>query len=291
MDDIKVVFAELLGLSAAVVDKAIEEKNLPQLITGYKVFTTGEYDKLLDNVGKQAIDILKDTKKELPPEIYNRVRGTVLETEENRLKKKFGYSGEYKGMQELVENIVSAQVETVKNDSELTKENQRLKDLVKKNDEEWERKLTEAKSETGNYIISESLTKAISGIPIDAPDDTLEELRSVIINNFKSNSQVKYENGKIIVSDKNGKQFTDKVGDPLQLADVVKETLPKFVKLKAITGGRATDTQVVKGNGLGTIQNKADLDKYFSDNKIAGNSMKAQEVIAEVVKLNPDFKF
>ncbi len=291
MDDIKVVFAELLGLSAAVVDKAIEEKNLPQLITGYKVFTMGEYDKLLDNVGKQAIDILKDTKKELPPEIYNRVRGTVLETEENRLKKKFGYSGEYKGMQELVENIVSAQVETVKNDSELTKENQRLKELVKKNDEEWERKLTDAKSETGNYIISESLMKAISGIPIDAPDDTLEELRSVIINNFKSNSQVKYENGKIIVSDKNGKQFTDKVGDPLQLADVVKETLPKFVKLKAITGGRATDTQVVKGNGLGTIQNKADLDKYFSDNKIAGNSMKAQEVIAEVVKLNPDFKF
>ncbi len=291
MDDIKVAFAELLGLSADVVNKAIDEKNLAQLISDYKVFTKTEYDKLLDNVSRQAIDVLKDTKKELPPEIYNRVRGTVLETEENRLKKKYGYTGEHTNIQDLMEKIVSSQVETVKNDSELTKENQRLKELVKKNDTEWESKLNEAKAETGNYIINESLAKAISSIPIDAPDDTLEELRSVIINNFKSNSNVKYEGGKIIVSDRNGKPFTDKVGDPLQLADVVKETLPKFVKLRQASGGRETETQVVKGNGLATIKNRDDLTKYFADNKIAGNSLKANEVIMELVKLNPDFKY
>jgi len=289
MDDIKVVFAELLGLSAAVVDKAIEEKNLPQLITEYKVFNTEQYNKLLDNVGKQAIDILKDTKKELPPEIYNRVRGTVLETEENRLKKKFGYSGEHSGFQDLVEKIVSLQVETVKNDSELTKENQRLKDLVKKNDTEWEVKLNEAKQETANYIVSESLTKAISAIPIDAPDDTLEELRTVIINNFKTNNTVKYEGGKIIVLDKNGKPFTDKVGDPLELSEVLKETRPKFVKLKEATGGRATNTQSVKVNGLPGIRTREDFDNYVKEKKL--NPAEQQKLVLEVVKLNPDFKY
>jgi len=289
MDDIKVVFAELLGLSAAVVDKAIEEKNLPQLITEYKVFNTEQYNKLLDNVGKQAIDILKDTKKELPPEIYNRVRGTVLETEENRLKKKFGYSGEHSGFQDLVEKIVSLQVETVKNDSELTKENQRLKDLVKKNDTEWEVKLNEAKQETANYIVSESLTKAISAIPIDASDDTLEELRTVIINNFKTNNTVKYEGGKIIVLDKNGKPFTDKVGDPLELSEVLKETRPKFVKLKEATGGRATNTQSVKVNGLPGIRTREDFDNYVKEKKL--NPAEQQKLVLEVVKLNPDFKY
>lgn len=283
MNKLTVAMAERLKIPADVLDKPEEEiQSVIESLSDVHVFTTDELNTLKRNQMDVAIEVLSDPINKLPQPIYKRVQGTVLETTEGRLKKKFGYSGEYTGIDDLVEKIVK----TSATDTEISAKYENLRSEFKKLEAEKDNAVTEAKKEVDSYIISDNLYKAVSKLPLKVPDDAIDEVREVVINNFLMKNDLKRENGKIIVSKKNGEKYVDRTLEPLELTEVLKQNLPKFVELKDVSGGRGDTIKPADGK----VNNYDDFHRLCEEKKIKPNSREGIALLVEIKKNNPNFK-
>jgi hypothetical protein len=283
--------SDLLQLDTTVIKEADDAK-IDSLITDFKnshkIFKTDEFDRLLTNTKTEYIQELVATKDQLPKPLYDRVKRDALSAQEKKIAEKYQIS-DYEGSEDLIEKIV------IKNkngapETEKDTEIQRLKQLVKDTEKEYLTKLEEANGKTKTFIVSEKLRTDLHSIELEATDDNaLNEMRGIILTNFNSKYNVSVENEKFIVSDKSGQVLKDKVGDPRPLSEVLRESIPSFIKVKQSQGGRG-DFSSQNSSGLTAIKTKDEYDKLRRERNIKPNSPEDLALFLEVKKANPEFK-
>ncbi len=286
-----VAMAGLLNISADVLNETDETKiqSVIDSLKNFHVFNNGELETLKKNQVDKAIELLSDPKQQLPQAIYKRVQGTVLEATEGRIKKKHGFTGDSDGIDDLVDKIIAEK--STSTDTEISLKYEKLKSTVKEIEAEKAAEVEKANTRVNVYIVNDRLNQALTKIPLDYTDDELPSARKTYLNDFLAGHDVKIENDKLIVTNKEtGKPILNRVGDPEDLFEVLKAAKPAVIKLKdAPGGGRGDKTKPPAGTGYQGITDKESYYKYLETNNIDPNSAKAVEVIREVVKVKPEF--
>lgn len=291
-----------------MTDDDFKEDELKKLIDtygeGHKIHTNDDHERLLQNTGEEYVKQLAEGSDPIPTNLHGRVVGEIREQEETKLKEKYNFTGDFRGLAELIDKVIEAEKvkavgddpeadETLKRlNSELEAKNEELKTLIRTNKEEAETKLSEAVNASDTDIIDRDLEAAVASLNIDSEDDAAaeDEARKHITSAFKGDHKLARENGKTIVLRADGTRVNDDVGDPKSVNEAVKASVPSFIKLlDGPGGGRGTGSSEDNTDGSPRINNMTEYNALRVKKEIGVNSKEDAELMVEVRKANPDF--
>jgi hypothetical protein len=293
-----VALATLIGKSPEQVQVAEEKGELENVIAEFnnnsKVFSLTEISDLKQNTEKLFIDnLIKGN--DIPQDLYNKVKGTVLEQTERRIKRNYEFDGEYNNFDELLDNIITTSAkqpnESKKEDIEKIKEletrltdyaktaqlNQDLKTQILNHEQILLQKTSEIENKYQTRILNEKLNEKIKQIPFADSDN--EATRKALINGFEYNLRNSIDfkfsdEGKIVAYDKETQSLiTDKVGGALDLSKVIENQVKASgLALKAVKQGDDIQSTTYS-NGFKT---REDVQKYIADKNIVGLQEQAE---------------
>lgn len=253
--------AGLLNSSAEEVSQAIENGTVSEIINGFlptvKIFPQRDFETLSENLKRQAIAELDKTK--LPREVFEYVKGSVLEKAEKTLAKQYGIT-DYQGLDNLVENIITTKTKTSPDE-----ETKALKQRIVEVENEYKTKLEQERKGFESRFIDTELKRVVSELPIDAEGTKLENQQEIVMAMVKAKFDFSMDNNRIQAV-KEGKPITDRKLDPVPLKEVVYNFAKEYVNLRPEQGGRGDSSST---NGSRTIN----LAEYCEKNNIPPNSV------------------
>lgn len=262
--------AALLNRTAEEV-KAAEEGGLSKLIDEFlptvKVMPVQDFETLTENLKRQAITELDKTK--LPRDIFEYVKGSVLEQKEKALAKQYNVT-DYQNFDSLIEEIIKTKMKTPPDD-----EVKRLKDRIVELEDSHKNELSNVSKTFDNRFIDMELNRAIGELPIEAEGDKLKNQQEVVRAMVKAKHSFTVDNDKILTI-RDGKPVTDTKLDPVPLNEVVYMVAKDYVNLRPEQGGRGDKSS---SGGAGIIN----FTKYCEDNHLRPNSL-------EMLKAKKDFE-
>ena len=269
-----VALAGILGIEPQAVQIAEEKGELENIITKFKtdnqVFTLMELEDFKRNSEKSFIQKITSGDNQIPNELYNYIKGAVLEKIERKLKREYDFSGNYENFNDLVEGIISesskqpaeskkedlekiAELENTVNEYMKTAQQaEKYRNQILQFEDEKNKTVNEITGKYQNRILSDKLSRLINQIPFDDSDNefTANLLKDGFRNKLSESVEWKFdENDNIIAVNKTtGGLLTDKVGNPLDIDKVVKQYVTEFkVPLKQPKQG-----DNIKSNTYGT---------------------------------------
>lgn len=277
---------------------AEKEEGLAGLINDYKeshkIFTSDELTQKIDNVKREAINLLGKDGKALPSHIYNIAKGNAFEKKEKEIAEAYGIE-KWDGIDDLISKVAEKKLKdsgkatdgTLAEKDTLIKE---LKEQVLGADEKTATAIAEEKGKYDKELIEKEIDSAVFAVPINPEDEEkLINQRRVLKTMFKDGHSFERKNG-ITVILKDGEPISNKVGDPVSIEDVLKEFAPQWVDLTVPTGGRGSFSIDTSGKkGLANIKNMSELIEYGKSKDILEGSAAFLELMQEAEK-NPDFK-
>ena len=252
--------AALLNLTAEDV-KAAEEGGLSELINQFlptvKIMPVKDFDTFTENLKRQAITELDKTK--LPREVFEYVKGSVLEQKEKSLAKQYGVT-DYQNFDNLVEEIIKTKMKTPPD-----VDTQKLKDRIVELEDQHKTELASVAKTFDNRFIDMELNRAIDELPIEAEGDKLKNQQEVVRAMVKARHAFAVDNDKILTL-RDGKPVTDTKLDPVPLREVVYMVAKDYVNLRPEQGGRGDKSST---NG----SRKINFAEYCEKNGIRPNSV------------------
>ena len=229
-----------------------------------------------------------ETTPNLPQNLYDKIKGGVLEKQERVLKNAYDYDGKYANFNELLDGIItakskqpneskSADVEMIKDlrkqistTGDVAQQNLTLRNTVTGFEDakkvEIDSLISKYETDKRNNLIERNIKK----IPFEYYDD--KNMKVLAESGFKSafndKVEIKFNDELIpIYYDKTtGIRIDNGVGTAMKTADVFAKIVKEGnVTLKKVTGG--ADIQSSKG-GVNVIRTMDDARKYIEDNKI-----------------------
>lgn len=270
--------AALLNTTAENVSQAIEEGKVSELITGFattnQVMPKDDFAILRDNLKKQALSEIDKTK--LPKDVYDYVKGSVLEKTEKELARQYGVA-EYTNLNGLVEEIIKTKTKTTP-DEETSKLKQRIVEIEneKKTEVESVRKTFE------NKFIDTELNRVIAELPIDAEGEKLVNQQRIVRAMIKETFNFQLE-GDGIMAIKDGKPVQDTKLDPVPIREVISQFAKDYVNLRPEQGGRG-DSSSLEGTRV------VDFAEYCEKNNIRPNSVEMVKAKRELEAKGYKFK-
>ena len=257
-----VALAALLNYTAEDVKTAVDNGGISELINGFlptvKIMPEKDFATYSENLKRQAISELDKTK--LPRDVYEYVKGSVLEKTERELAKKHGITENFNGVDDLVEQIIKTKTKAVPDDeSKLLK--QRIVDLEK----EWSEKLATASKGFEEKFIDTELGRVISELPIEAEGEKLTNQQRIVRAMLKESFTFSLDEGVPVVM-KDGKPILDSKLDPVPIKDVVYQFAKDYVNLRPEQGGRGSSSST-------SGSRKMNFPEYCEKNNILPNSM------------------
>jgi len=263
--------AGLLNSTAEEVGHAVENGTVSELINGFlptvRIFAEKDFQTLSENLKRQALMEIDKTK--LPKDIYDYVKGSVLEKAEKTLARQYGVD-KYEGFDNLVEEIIKTKSKTPSDE-----ETKALKQRIIEIETDYKSRLEMERKSYENRFIDAELNRVIGEIPIDAEGAKLENQQEIVRAMVKSKFAFNIDNDRILAV-KDGNPVTDSKLDPVPLKDVIYNFAKDYVNLRPDQGGRG-DSSSTKGSR--TI----DFADYCQKNGIMPNTM-------EMVKAKNDLE-
>ena len=262
--------AGLLNVTAEDVEAA-KEGGLSELINSFlptvKIMPVKDFDTFTENLKRQAITELDKTK--LPRDVFEYVKGSVLEQKEKALAKQYNVT-DYQNFDNLVEEIIKTKMKTPPDG-----EAQKLKDRIIELEDQHKAELANVSKTFDNRFIDMELNRAIDELPIEAEGDKLKNQQEVVRAMVKAKHAFAVDNDKILTI-RDGKPVTDTKLDPVPLSEVVYGVAKDYVNLRPEQGGRGDKSST---NG----SRKINFEEYCVKNNIRPNSV-------ELVKAKRDLE-
>lgn len=313
-DKLVALLAVLLMVSKDVVSEKLgdltdadwKEDGIKELIdkygTDHEIFTKEDHERLLENNGAEYVKTLAEGSGDIPAALHGRVVGEIREQEETKLKEKYNYEGEFRGLADLMDKIVAKEKEgAVGNDPDADETLKRLntdletkvtelKKLVLDNDVKYKEDLETAKTASDTDIITRDKQAGVDSLNLEVEDDGEAEARELILNNFNGKYKVVREDGKTVVLDAEGKRVNNTVGDPMSVSEVVKASVPSFIKMQdGPGGGRGTGSSGDNDDGSPKITNMKEYNAHREKQSVQVNTPEDAELMKKVRESNPDF--
>lgn len=268
-----VAISQLLGRSKEEISAALENGGVQTFVDDFKtshtVMPKTDFDKFKTNYRQTVIDELVQNKHDLPQQVYEYVKGSVLERKEKDLAKSFNIR-EYSGFNDLVEKIVESSKQKPDDD-----EIKRLKARITDVEKEKESAVKDVLEKSDKRFIGVELTKLAESVGIDADGEALDIQKEVLLTMFTKKFNLKVENDRIVAYD-NNQPVVDSKLDPRPIGDLIKEYAPKVVKLKSPEGGRG-DTSTTTAIGR-----EINFEEYCKANRIEPNSYAQAQAFKEL---------
>jgi len=295
------VLATLLEQKPEVVEEAIKtDGELDKLVEQYKkdrhIFSSDELTKKIENANRDYIEKLAADGQQLPSALYNRVKGNAFEKQEKQWAREHEIDT-WENIDDLKSQIIAKEI--VKSGKaggdvvvkEMEAKILELKGLVLSEEEKSKKAITETEGKVGKRMINFDINNAIKSVDIDAEGEKLENQREVLDAVFRRDHTFEYRDDKIVVLDKDGKLIVNKVGDPLDVSDVLNDIAPKWVDIKEVSkGGRGDKTTPIKTDGtLKTVSNMNELAEYAKSKNIEIGTAAFYDLMVQVGKENPSF--
>ena len=293
------IVTELAQLSGVPVEELKEtladETKSKEFFETYRttnvIYKKDEFDKLLSNKELEYLEAHAKADK-IHPAIYKRVDGTVKEMTEKVIAKRFGVT-DYSGLDDLLEKA-EAKLKVADNSDEKDAKINKLKKLVKTVEKEKEDAVISKSREVDGFIISSVMTSAIADLPIDFEGDQLKIQREIVSAMFEKKYIIERKENKIIAIDRvTGEVKKDRVGDPVEVSQLLTEFAPTVTKIKNVPAGGRGDNSSHNNNttDLAKVTNAKDWKALLETKGITNEGSKeAGALLAEVRKANPDFK-
>ena len=313
-DKLVALLAVLLNVSKDVVSEKLgdltaddwKEDGIKEIIDKYgedhDVFTKEDHKRLLENNGAEYVKTLAEGSGDIPAALHGRVVGEIREQEETKLKEKYNFEGEFRGLADLMDKIVAKEKEAAVGDDPNADETLKklntdletmvgeLKQLVLDNDVKYKEELETAKTASDTDIIARDKQAGVDSLNLEVEDDGEAEARELILNNFNGKYKVVREDGKTVVLDAEGKRVNNTVGDPMSVSEVVKGSVPSFIKLQdGPGGGRGTGSSGDNDDGTPKIANMKDYNAYREKQNVKVNTPEDAELMKKVIESNSDF--
>lgn len=254
--------AALFGATAEDVSQAIESGTVSDLINKFssttKILPEKDFQILSENLKKQALLELDKTK--LPKDVYDYVKGSVLEKTEKELARQYGVS-DYVNLNGLVEQIIQTKSKATPDD-----ETKALKQRIQEIESEKNTAIESVRKTFENRFIDTELNRVISELPIDADGVKLDNQKEMIRTLVKSKIAFQLDEDKIMAI-KDGNPITDSKLDPIPLKDVIYGFAKDYVTLRPEQGGRGDSSSTNNASRV------VDFAEYCQKNNIPPNSI------------------
>ena len=299
-----VALAKIVGKTPEEVQIAEENGTLESVIIDFnaanKVFSLIDVQELKSNTEKAYVENLL-TGNDIPSDIYNKVKGTILQKKERELKREFNFDGSHENFDDLINELIKSNSkqpnESKQSDLERIKEletqsveyakiaqqNLDFKNQILANDENLLTKTNEIHGHYQTRILNDKLGLELSKIPFADHDDPniLKLVKKGFEKDLKENVNFKFnDEGKIIAyKNSDNSLITDKVGNPLGLTNVIESELKiQKISMKKVKQGDNISSTSFQG-GLKTTQ---DVNNHIKENNISSLSeqMKLHESIS-----------
>jgi len=288
-------FGTLLGLDTEAVKGAIEDGSLGDKINALGLMGKGDVETLKTNYAKEVKDshmaeLTEQAKKgELPQDLYKPIHGAVSEKLEKTLSKKFNVA-DYESVEDLVDKAIN--INKGKSDDTKLQEiqalNEKLVEANKRLVKEGEEAEVRIKSEFESQIINRDLSDLYNSVPFDFSDVNDDELASaqetrkfVLKGVFETNYGAKMNEGKLVVTDKNGDILKDpNTFAPIPVSNVFNDLAKKAgLKLKSPeSGGQGGSSSGQKGSRFKDVD---EFNQYCIDNKIVATSAEGLAILKD----------
>lgn len=288
--------ASLLKITPDVVKTAIEADDtgfIEEWEGKHQFFTPDELTRKLNNAKQEAIDSLGTKGEPLPSNVYNRAKGDAFEKAEKDIAKDYGLT-EWDGLKDLVARIVTQEKAAGKGDinEAVRSKDEKIEDLrtrLKTALEEKDKEIADVKTRFDDQLVDMEINSAVDELPIDAEGETLANQRDILKTMFKNKHKLERREDRTVVSDVNGNPIKNRLGDPVGIAEVLKDFAPKWVGLKSDPeGGRGgSSTDISKSQGLKSINNFDELLNYAEKHQIAEGTEKFFDLMQQVKEQNP----
>jgi hypothetical protein len=239
----------LLGLDAEAVNGAVEDGTIGEKITALGLLNKTQVDTLKENYAKEVKDghiseLIEMAKQgNIPQGLYKPIHGAVLEKTEKALSKQYEIT-DYDGLEDLVGKAISKN-NGQSDDKKLQELESLIEDLKGANKKlvtEKEEAVSDAESKLTTQLMTRDMDDHVSRVPFDFSDveedkmDEASKSRTEILKSvFASRYTTVYNEGKIIVQDKEGNVLKNQATlEPVPVADVLLD-VSKSIGLKLIS--------------------------------------------------------
>ncbi len=274
-----------------VIEAALtEEGSFDSIFEAYdkenQTFSNSDLTKKLDNYAREAIDKLGADGQQLPSNIYNLAKGNAFEKKEKQWAKKHGIT-QWDGIDDLQEKIL-AQSNSGKADDENLAEIKRLKKLVLDTEKEKEDAVNTARSEFDRELAQRDVNLALSLIDIDEEGEKLENQKEILKAVVKGALTFERIDGKTVAF-KNGDMIKNKVGDPMELSEVLVPLAEKYVNVKSVPeGGRGASSTSTTNKGIKSAKSAEEFYEKLEAEGIEEGTAAFFDKMTEFKEANPD---
>lgn len=267
-------------LSAKVKEAVMVKTDVETMKANYAKEVKGAY---LDELAEAA------KKGEVPQELYKPIHGAVSEKLEKTLSKKFNVADF-----ENVEDLVSKAISINKGQSDDTQ----LQELQKLNEDlqEANKRLVKEKEETevsirGQFekqLIDRDLSDMYSSIPFDFSDvaddelDSAKDTRKFVLKGvFETNYGTKLDDGKLVVTDKEGNILKDQnTFAPIPVSNVLSD-LAKKSGLKLVSPESGGQGGSSTGNKGSRFKDVSEFNAYCAEKGIVPTSSEGLAILRD----------
>ena len=288
-------FGTLLNETEDNVKTFAEEGTLGEKVKALGLMTKPEVDTFKTNYAKEVKDSYlaelaeMARRGEVPQDLYKPIHGAVLEKNEKTLSKKYGIT-DFDSFEDLVDKAVSknkGQSDDTKL-QELETLNAELKEINKNLAKEKDEAEVRIKGEYESKIMSRDMGDHIARIPFDFTDvdeDKMDEARKsrqeILASVFASRYNTKYDDGKIVVNDKEGNPLRNpNTLEPIPVSDVLRNVAKDVgMKLKSPeAGGQGGTSSGSKGSRFKDVD---EFTSYCAEQGIVPSSAEGLALLKE----------
>lgn len=256
----------------------------------FKILKNEDFDAFKKNHKDEVLRSLKVN--DLPDHIRSdkTLIAWKLEKIENELKEKYQFDGDFHGVEDLIEKIITNK--TKDNDNEQSqKEVQALKDQIDKLTKDYDKKVKDAHRQTDSFIIEKTVDGAVRGLNLDYDEDAMPKQTKLLLDSFNSTYEVKRDGDKILVSERGREDFIkDAKLDPVPVSEVVAQHAKDYgFKMKSPEqGGQGGSSS--KGDGKSAYYGMShnDLVAKMREDGITPASEEGDKIYQAWREANPD---
>jgi hypothetical protein len=287
-----VALAKIIGSTPEQVQEAEKSGTLDQVVQSFEnekqVFTVSELGTYANNVKQKYIKQLLDSNdNDIPGDLYKKVKGTVMEQFERKIKRSYDFDGDYENAEDLVNKVIfdkskkpaDSKPEDLQKIKELTEKLNDFGDVMQKNQkfvqtiEQFEQskqeELNSVRNKYQSMILDNRLSGVLDKIPFrDESEDMKEAMKNAFITKLNNTVEFKFdENDNLVPINIETKEvMQDNKLEPLSMESVISGLVEKNdFMLKQVKQG----DNIVSTNGKRqVIKSQADAAKYITDNNI-----------------------